>query len=142
MSYVIKPPFESRHLMSRSLPSEFIMVRVTTESMSRDLVMRDSVNLDPAKYLALSYDSAITDTPNDLAVALSLLNKISDVSAFFRTKEFGCFTIEKMDLSQHRSISAEVIYEKEGVQYQLRLTTNFIDRLTNPSGRTGVWIAD
>jgi hypothetical protein len=140
MKYYTTPPFQSTHLTTDPEPNQFIALRITTPTISREFVMVDSIGVSPDSYLDQSYVKAGDKDLTDLAFYMRVLNKTDEGLIFyFRTKQFGRFTIERFRPSEHESIVADVIYEDKGEQYHLNLTEDFVQRLTNPEGMTARW---
>ena len=140
MKYYTTPPFQSTHLTTDPDPSEFFVLRLATPTLTREFVMVDSIGVFPGSYLDQSYVTAGDKDLTDLAFYMRVLNKTDDgLILYFRSKEFGRFTIERFRPSEHASIVADVLYEKNGEQYPLNLSGDFVNRLTNPEGRTARW---
>lgn len=140
MKHQSLPPFQSAHLTSDPEPSEYFVLRVTTPERMFEFVMVDSIGVSPASYLDQSYVTAGDKELTDLAFYMRVLNKTDDgLILYFRTKQFGRFTIDRFRPSDHACMVVDVLYQKDGQQTHLNLTHEFVQRLTNPEGMVGRW---
>ena len=136
----------SPYLLTRpELPQEFLILRVLTDNISRDLVLRDTcvADLDVPRYLETSFTSALTDTPTDLTLYMGFMNRTAgSLVCYFRNKEFGSFSRVSLTFSEISMVSAVLIHEKDGKQSQLLMSNEFLERITNPGGEKAIWASE